>query len=288
MKYRHVVLVALVSGALSVASFGLAQDKRPVEFEDILSMKSVGSPQISPDASSVLYTVSAWEEGDKEGTKTFVSHLWRVATDAGEATQLTFGEKGESGPRWSPDGKWMSFLAARGSGKTNAKTKIKDDEPKRQVWLMRTAGGEAMPLTEAKEGVLDYVWSPDSSKIAFTAKEALSEDDEEKKDRRDDPLVYEDDARFNRLWVIGCLIQRGGDSNRSCRFHRQRPPKLVSRRDPDCFYRRSHALASRQPRRHLCSIGRRRCPKDYRESWRGPLPRMVTRRQGDCVPVDPE
>ena len=194
--------MALVSGALSVASFGLAQDKRPVEFEDILSMKSVGSPQISPDASSVLYTVSAWEEGDKEGTKTFVSHLWRVATDAGEATQLTFGEKGESGPRWSPDGKWMSFLAARGSGKTKAKTKIKDDEPKWQVWLMRTAGGEAMPLTEAKEGVLDYVWSPDSSKIAFTVKEALSEDDEEKKDRRDDPLVYEDDARFNRLWVI--------------------------------------------------------------------------------------
>ena len=48
-----------------------AQDKRQVTFEDILSLKTVGAPRISPDGQSVVYTVTAWEaageDGDEDG-----------------------------------------------------------------------------------------------------------------------------------------------------------------------------------------------------------------------------
>ena len=169
------------------------EDKRPVAFEDIMSLKSVGAPQISMDGASVLYTVSVWEKEEEE-RMSFVSHVWRVSAEGGDARQLTFGEKGESAPRWSPDGTWMSFLAARA---------VKDDkEPKQQVWLMPAAGGEATRLTDAKEGVADYSWSPDSQRIAFVSKDPLSDEEENKKDRRDDPLLYEEDHRLHRLWVI--------------------------------------------------------------------------------------
>jgi dipeptidyl aminopeptidase/acylaminoacyl peptidase len=72
------------------------------------------------------------------------------------------GRHGDGGVRhraeragWSPDGKWLAFLAARGDG---AKT---------QVWAMPRAGGEARPLTRLVGGVSDYAWSPDGKRLAL-------------------------------------------------------------------------------------------------------------------------
>ena len=128
-----------------------------------------------------------------------VSHVWRVGVDGSAATQLTYGKKGESSPRWSPDGRFVSFLAARG---TAALEDADAEEAKKQIWLMRAAGGEARELTKAKEGVVEYAWSRDSAHIAFIAKDALSDEDDAKKKRRDDPLIYEGDPRMQHLWVV--------------------------------------------------------------------------------------
>ena len=40
----------------------------------------------------------------------FRSHIWLVSTRGGAPRQLTFGERGESAPAWSPDGKSIAFL----------------------------------------------------------------------------------------------------------------------------------------------------------------------------------
>ena len=71
------------------------------------------------------------------------THVWKVATDGSSpARQITFGEKGDSQAQFSPDGKFISFVSARGSA-----------EAKSQIYLMPIDGGEAWKLTDAKENV---------------------------------------------------------------------------------------------------------------------------------------
>ncbi|MFY8003369.1 MAG: S9 family peptidase, partial [Chitinophagaceae bacterium] len=75
-----------------------------------------------------------------------------------EIVQLTHSPEGESSAKWSPDGKFISFVASRG-----------DDYA--QIWLLDRRGGEAKKLTNLKVEMEEYVWSPDGSTIAFVLKD---------------------------------------------------------------------------------------------------------------------
>jgi dipeptidyl aminopeptidase/acylaminoacyl peptidase len=198
--------VLAVTLAVCLAAHPGAGAKRPVSIDDSLHMRGVMGAQIAPDGSAVLFMVRGWEwPGDKvepdKGTKApeMRSHIWKVATSGSEpARQITFGERGESSPAWSPDGKYISFVATRGAG-----TPTPDgDGPRAQIWLLRTDGGEAWQLTEAKEGVGTYEWSPDGKSIAYLGREPLPKEEEEARRRKDDERVYEGDFRMQHIWTI--------------------------------------------------------------------------------------
>jgi dipeptidyl aminopeptidase/acylaminoacyl peptidase len=200
MRRRLLTAAAVLCAATASAS----AQSRPVTVDDILSMKAVGSPAVSPDGTSVLYTVRQWEsDRDRMESRT---HIWKVAVTGGLARQITFGERGESQPQWSPDGRYISFLAARVTGTRNGNASAApandDDQPRPQIYIMPSDGGEASPLTDAKEGVSAYAWAPNSSRIAYVATVPRSGEDEAAMRRRDDERVFEGDFRFQHIWTI--------------------------------------------------------------------------------------
>src|SRR3989449_11520372 len=103
-------LLALVT--LTVASAADATRRVPT-VDDLLSIKSVGGTQISPDGKWVAYTVSY---GDFK-QDAFITQIWLVESDTGRRFQLTRGDKSSTNPPWSPDGQWLAFLSNRIEGK---------------------------------------------------------------------------------------------------------------------------------------------------------------------------
>jgi Tol biopolymer transport system component len=75
---------------------------------------------------------------------------------------MTRKDASSSSPRWSPDGKWLAFLSARNEGES-------------QVWLLNRQGGEAEQLTDIKQGVEGFTWSPDGSKLALLIQDPTPE-----------------------------------------------------------------------------------------------------------------
>jgi dipeptidyl aminopeptidase/acylaminoacyl peptidase len=152
-------------------------------FEEIISIRSVGGPVISPDGRSIAFGVRTTDWKNNR----YDSEIW-LARDGEEPFQLTRTKDGSSSsPQWSPDGKWIAFLADRGG--------------KRQIYLIRPDGGEAQKITEVKEGINSFEWSPDGSQILF----AKSDEIESKEDRekRFGKFAVEDaEYQFTHLWIV--------------------------------------------------------------------------------------
>src|SRR5919202_2010187 len=138
---------------LALAAALAAQTARHrLTLDDVARLREVRDPQVSPDGQWVAYVVATTDtKEDKTST-----HVWMVGYDGHNDRQITFSQDSESSPRFSPDGKYLSFTSSRpGKAKGN------------QVWLLDRSGGEAFQLTELKGRLLTYEWSPDSKRLAL-------------------------------------------------------------------------------------------------------------------------
>lgn len=63
-------------------------------------------------------------------------------------------------PRWSPDGKWLAFLASSSAG-----------DGKNQVWVIARDGTARRPVTRLPSGASSYSWSPDGAQLAVVVRQ---------------------------------------------------------------------------------------------------------------------
>lgn len=159
---RRLLLIALLATPLFA--------QRPLTVDDFASLRDVGAPHVSPDGAWVLYTVKQPDlKEDKSHT-----HVWMTSWDGSQTVQLTFSKSSESQPRWSPDGKLISFVSSRGG----------DDDPA-QLWIMNRNGGEAEKITSFEGDVEDYDWAPDSKRLVLNVADADPLEPKKKGDDKD-------------------------------------------------------------------------------------------------------
>ncbi|HEV2355575.1 MAG TPA: S9 family peptidase [Puia sp.] len=143
-----------------IAPGGFSADKRPIRPADLYRLPGISDPHASPDAKWVSYTLTSIDSLKDSRN----SDIWMISWDGTEDIQITNSPEGESHARWSPDGRYLSFLSGRQDGKGS------------QVWLMDRRGGEGKRLTGIKGGVNDYSWSPDSRTLLLTLTDPDPED----------------------------------------------------------------------------------------------------------------
>jgi dipeptidyl aminopeptidase/acylaminoacyl peptidase len=128
-----------------------APSRRPIAPEDVYNIRTVSDPQLSSDGKWVAYTVGSVDSAKDRN----VSHVWMTSWDGAHTIQATTSNGSESSPRWSPDGRYLSFLSSRGGADGS------------QLWLMNRLGGEAEMVSRVKGGISEYAWSPDGKRLVF-------------------------------------------------------------------------------------------------------------------------
>ena len=205
----------------------------------------------------MAYLVTRYDQEADESR----SALWSADWAHGERRPLTHGESVWE-PRFSPDGRYLSFLAARPADSGT------------QLWLLDRRGGEARAVSHVSGEISGYEWSPDGAHVVLVmSAEADSSARAKSGNKTVKPLVidafqFKQDTRGyltaavrTHLYLLD--VRSGECAALTGREHaRGQRARLLTRRPPDRLRRHGHRHgARRRARRYLCRGGAALAPQ---------------------------
>jgi dipeptidyl aminopeptidase/acylaminoacyl peptidase len=153
-------------------------------FEEVISLRSIGSVTLSADGKHVMYTVQTTDWNENR----FDTEIW-LSKNGGPPFQLTNTSKGSSsGAEFSPDGKWIAFLADRGS--------------KTQIQVINIEGGEARTVTNEEESISSFEWHPSGQSFIFLKSEREDKIKREQEKRYGGFEADDKEFTLSHLWQI--------------------------------------------------------------------------------------
>jgi dipeptidyl aminopeptidase/acylaminoacyl peptidase len=177
MRVLIVISFALTTSLLAqTPAPAISSGKLPFTFEDMMKLKRVGAPVPSPDGKWVVFDC---EDVDLEAN-TKISHLWIAPASGGESRRLNQTPNHEERPRFSPDGKRLTWTS-------------KATDPT-QIWMCdfdTSAGalvGQPHQVTSISTGADGAIWSPDVKNIVFVSAVYPDCKDDACNKQRDDEL----------------------------------------------------------------------------------------------------
>jgi len=142
------LLLSLVAAQAQTAD---APARRSFAPDDFYRVQALSDPQVSPDGLWVAYVVTTSDRDADEQR----SAIWMASWDGTQQLALTAAASDTDKPRWSPDGRYLSFLTSPAGS----------DKP--QLMLLDRRGGEPRQLTTVTGDIRDYAWSPDGTRVAL-------------------------------------------------------------------------------------------------------------------------
>jgi dipeptidyl aminopeptidase/acylaminoacyl peptidase len=151
MSLRALSLCAAL-GATLVSSFAwAAPNPKPLASDDIFRFRELSDLSVAPRGESVLYLLTTNDRDSDERR----SAVWTTTWDGHDSLPLTRAAAGIRAPRFSPDGRYVSYVATP------------PDETTAQLMLLDRRGGEARTLTHLTDDLGDYEWAPDGHRIVL-------------------------------------------------------------------------------------------------------------------------
>ena len=182
------LLIALCASA-SVGQTRTTGTGRVPSVDELISLRRVGSPAMSPDGRRVAYTVreANWD-GDSYETEIVI-----VDRDGSNGRQLTNARRSSRAPAWSPDGHTVAIQSDRGETT--------------QLFVIDTRGGEARQLTTHGEAIERFAWSPAGDALAFTALDPVPAARKARDDRSGAFEIVDAEHRMQHLFVVDLETQ---------------------------------------------------------------------------------
>jgi dipeptidyl aminopeptidase/acylaminoacyl peptidase len=164
------------------------------DLADFMAIPRVGTLKLSPDGSWLAATVQTLSPDKKK----FLTSIWRIDPQGGDAHRLTRSAEGEGGPAFLPDGDLL-FISRRPDPEAlSSKRGDPEQEPRSALWRLPAAGGEAL-LAQSFPGGISGVATATSSPATSSPAAVVSaqvlpaaatpEQDEQRRQQRKDAGV---------------------------------------------------------------------------------------------------